>query len=98
MLVGAILGGSVDPQFDINDDGAVDRTDATDLIEGILATHMADFDLDGIVTRRDLVILTAGMGSTVLWSQGDVDLDGTGPLGYPLVCLSAGPSATGLLS
>jgi len=70
--------GSQDGDCDLNQDGAVNKTDVDSLVHDVLCTEYGDFTLDGDVDLDDLTILGTHYGSTggETWATGDLDGDG----------------------
>ena len=69
--------GTQQSEFDLNADGAVDMTDADELVRNILDTQFGDADLDGDVDFTDFGLLANHFGSTESsgWATGDFDGD-----------------------
>jgi hypothetical protein len=91
MLSEAIVNGSKDPKFDMNDDGVVNLEDITDPDSGWLnagGSHYptktagraflpGDANLDGRVDGADFLIWNANkLRRTSRWTQGDFNADG----------------------
>ena len=73
----AIRESTLDPRFDLNDDGQVTSDDRVLLVESVFGTRGGDADLDGTVTFEDFLILSSNFGQdAATWSQGDFDGDG----------------------
>lgn len=63
--------------YDVNDDGEVNSADGLYLVETLLGTIRADFNIDYQVDVSDLSIWASGFGKTsALFSQGDANFDG----------------------
>lgn len=79
-LTQQIAVGSVNPQFDVNEDGVVNATDVAVWIQDIANTWTGDVNLDGEFNSRDLIeIFVAGgfeSDEPAVWSQGDWNADG----------------------
>ncbi len=89
MLGAAILGGSVDPLYDISTDGTTGGSgDGIDLLDldylirflvetsmgvGTTGTEYGDFDLNGLINTTDLTVLATNYGAGALWSEGNAN-------------------------
>lgn len=77
LLSEAINAQSQSPQYDLNTDGQITPADGLHLVENIINTLLADFNLDKQVDVRDLSTWATGFGkSSALFSQGDTNFDG----------------------
>lgn len=91
LLCAAIVNGSKDPRFDMNEDGVINLEDITDPASGWLqagGVHNlpltggrsflpGDANLDGRVDGRDFFIWNANkFRKTSRWTQGDFNADG----------------------
>lgn len=66
-----------DIAFDLNEDGNINTSDATFLVEEILGTRWGDNDLDGQVNFEDFLRLSSHFGNDeATFAQGDTDGDG----------------------
>jgi hypothetical protein len=76
-LATAVVAGETDLRFDLNQDGNVDRSDVTYLIENILHTSIADLNLDRRVDAADIAVFAGHFGATTQtrWSSGDINGD-----------------------
>jgi hypothetical protein len=68
--------GVTDTDYDLNDSGVVDAVDGVLLVEDIIGTNIADFDLDFTVGVPDLIIWAKNFGTGDTFGQGDSDFDG----------------------
>ena len=68
--------GTSDSRFDLTDDGLVDGSDASQLVEGLMGTRFGDADLDGDVEFDDFTALAGGFGGAGHWADGDFNCDG----------------------
>lgn len=96
----AILG---DLSCDMDGDLDVDLGDLTELVEGILKTHIGDVDLDGDRDAVDQAVVTASIGgpnpciatATCGWSDGDTNWDGIVDAADAAVFATFAPSTGG---
>jgi len=65
-----------DPMYDLTGDGEITMADAHQMVEGMLATSMADTNLDWAVDVLDLGNLANRYGRTGTFSDGDTNGDG----------------------
>lgn len=73
LLCGSL--GTLDMRFDLTDDGQVDVSDVTRLIEGIVETKFGDVDLNGNVAFEDFAALANSYGGAGGWGDGDFNCD-----------------------
>ncbi len=78
-LTQAIIDGSAESMFDLNDDGIVDQEDRRVWIEDLKSTFFGDANLDGQVNSTDLNALALNWRSTDVnsWAFGDFNGDRT---------------------
>lgn len=74
----AILDGSQDLEFDINGDGAVNRSDRDRWVQALFGTEYGDANLDLTVDFADFLALSRGFNQDGLatWQTGDFNGDG----------------------
>jgi len=76
LLVAGIREGTNAPSFDLNQDGDVNDTDRTYMIETIFQTREGDTDLDGDVDFADFLVLSTNFGNANSgWTDGNFDTD-----------------------
>ncbi len=82
LLCAEILADGLDHDFDLTDDGAVNRSDMNELIVNILQTSFGDTNLDGVFDSSDFVSVFAmgeyedGIDGNSTWADGDWNCDG----------------------
>lgn len=68
--------------MDLNNDGQIDESDISFLVEDLMATKIGDVNFDGIFDSSDLVSIFQqgqyedGFDSNSSWSSGDWNCDG----------------------
>jgi hypothetical protein len=62
--------------YDLNADNNVNALDGQHLVENILHTRRADFNLDGVVSVADLITWASNFGTGDAYSRGDANFDG----------------------
>jgi ELWxxDGT repeat protein len=90
LIQAAIRSGSMESQFDLNNDSLVNQADVDHLVRVILGTEFGDVNLDGDVDRGDVAATARGYGGTSAgWESGDFDGDARVTL-HDLVIIRAG--------
>lgn len=81
LLQAAILGGSTNKLYDVNQDNLLNLADVNHLIHNLLNTEYGDLNLDGQVSIGDLTVLAENFGMPGGWASGDQNGDGLVSIG-----------------
>ncbi|MEQ9454313.1 MAG: PEP-CTERM sorting domain-containing protein [Phycisphaeraceae bacterium] len=76
LLVAAIIGGSTDPEFDLDGSNVADSGDLAEWVEVLFGSALGDSNLDGSVDLIDLSALASNFGGAGTYGQGDFNADG----------------------
>ncbi|MEQ9459628.1 MAG: PEP-CTERM sorting domain-containing protein [Phycisphaeraceae bacterium] len=76
LLVAAIIGGSTDPEFDLDGSNVADSGDLAEWVEVLFGSALGDSNLDGSVDLIDLSALASNFGGSGTYGQGDFNADG----------------------